>query len=151
MPCDGCTLCCKNDQIILRPEDGDDLDFYDWEPIASALYPGQSSPALKRDPATGNCVYLRDSGCSIHERAPAICRRFHCARTYKALAQLSDEARKRLWRRGDVLETALVERGRNRLRLARKMGLDGIIDTDRQVAAFEELAAEPVADRRKRR
>ena len=32
---------------------------------------------LDRQP-NGDCVYLGEQGCSIHERAPSICRRFDC-------------------------------------------------------------------------
>lgn len=141
VPCEGCTECCKTDMVILRPEAGDDLDRYAFEYVESALYPGQEVPALKRDPATGHCIYLEATGCAIHAQAPAICRRFHCARTFKALGRLSRAKRDALWARGDVLETSIVERGRDRYRLAQAMGLDPAIDTDMQVAAFERLAA----------
>ena len=143
IPCDGCTQCCKNDQVILRPEDGDDLSLYEWDAIESALYSGGKVAALKRDAATGHCIYLRDFGCSIHDRRPAICRRYHCARTAKALEELPRATRKRLVRRGDVFDDALLERGRNRLALARAMCLDHVLDTERQKDAFERIAAMP--------
>lgn len=141
IPCDGCTECCKTDQVILRPEAGDELAFYDLEYIESALYPGQRVPALKRDPHTGHCVYLRDAGCAIHNRAPWTCQRFHCARMFKALGRLSRAKRDLLWARGDVLEEAIVERGRDRYAYAVEHGLDGVLDTDMQVAAFERIIA----------
>jgi Fe-S-cluster containining protein len=141
IPCGGCTECCKTDQVILRPEAGDDLSTFEVEYIASALYPGQRVPALKRNPRTGACVYLMADGCAIHERAPWTCRRFHCARMFKALGKLSRAKRDVLWARGDVLEEAIVERGRDRLRLAETMGLDHLLDTDMQVAAFEKIVA----------
>lgn len=141
IPCDGCIQCCKNDQVILHPEAGDDLSFYRWEPIASALYPGQTMAALKRDPITGHCTYLTASGCSIHDRRPSVCRRFHCARTALALEKLPHRTRKILRRRGDVFDAALLERGRDRLQRARELGLEHVLDTDQQVAAFERIAA----------
>ncbi|MDV3456536.1 YkgJ family cysteine cluster protein [Sphingomonas sp. HF-S4] len=141
IPCDGCTECCKTDQVILRPEAGDDVASYDVEYIASALYPGRRVPALKRDPRTGFCVYLVEDGCAIHGRAPWTCRRFHCARMFKALGRLPRAKRDALWARGDVLEEAIVERGRDRLKLAETMGLDHLLDTDMQVAAFEKIVA----------
>ncbi|MBO9499512.1 MAG: YkgJ family cysteine cluster protein [Novosphingobium sp.] len=141
IPCDGCTLCCQSEQVILRPEAGDDLDFYDFEWIQTPLYPGRRMPALRQNPRTGHCVYLTDTGCAIHERAPAICRRFHCARTFKALGQMSRARRDALWALGNVLEEAVVERGRDRYRLAREMGLDAALDTETQVAAFERILA----------
>lgn len=141
IPCDGCIQCCKNDQVILHPEAGDDLSFYRWEAIASALYPGRTMAALKRDPITGHCTYLTASGCSIHERRPSVCRRFHCARTALALEKLSHRTRKILRRRGDVFDAELLERGQDRLRRARELGLEQVLDTDQQVAAFERIAA----------
>lgn len=144
IPCDGCIQCCKNDQVILHPEAGDDLSFFRWEPIASALYPGRAMAALKRDPITGHCTYLTADGCSIHERRPSVCRRFHCARTALALEKLSHRTRKILRRRGDVFDAELLERGRDRLQRAREMGLEQVLDTDQQVAAFERIAAMPV-------
>jgi Fe-S-cluster containining protein len=143
IPCDGCTECCKSEQVILRPEAGDDLSTFDFEYIGSALYPGQRVPALKRDPRTGNCVYLQAQGCAIHDRAPAICRRFHCARTFKALGRMSRAKRDALWARGDVLEEKIVERGRDRYRLAQALGLDDALDVEMQIAAFEALASAP--------
>lgn len=141
IPCDGCTACCKTDQVILRPEAGDDLSQYDVEYVRSSLYPGRLVPALKRDPRTGHCVYLARSGCTIHDRAPAICGRFHCARMFKALGRLPAAKRRALWAMGDVLEEAIVERGRDRHALARAMGLDDVLDTEMQVAAFEKIVA----------
>ena len=141
IPCGSCTECCKSDQVILRPEAGDDLASFDLEYITSALYPDRLVPALKRDPRTGHCVYLDDAGCTIHDRAPWTCRRFHCARMFKALGRLSKAQRDTLWMRGDVLETAIIERGRDRYRLARELGLDAALDTDMQVAAFKNIIA----------
>jgi Fe-S-cluster containining protein len=143
VPCDGCTECCKTDQVILRPEAGDDLSAYDVEYIASALYPDRLVPTLKRDPRTGYCIYLDSTGCTIHGNAPWTCRRFHCARMFKALGRLSRADRDALWARGDVLEEAIVERGRDRYRLAKSIGLDDVLDVDMQVAAFKILAGTP--------
>jgi Fe-S-cluster containining protein len=139
IPCGGCTACCKTEQVILRPEAGDDLAFFAFEYISSALYPGRKVPALRRDPRTGHCVYLREDGCAIHGQAPWTCRRFHCARTFKALGRLPRAKRDILWARGDVLEAEIVERGRDRYRLAQSLDLDRVLDTDMQVAAFERL------------
>jgi Fe-S-cluster containining protein len=141
IPCDGCTACCKTEQVILRPEAGDDVASFDVEYIASALYPGRMVPALKRHPRSGYCIYLRDDGCAIHGRAPATCRRYHCARTFKALGRLPRTKRDILWARGDVLETAVVERGRDRYALAQSLGLDAALDIEMQVTAFERIVA----------
>ncbi|MEI9928097.1 MAG: hypothetical protein WDN44_10880 [Sphingomonas sp.] len=49
---------------------------------------------------------------------------------------------------GNVLDEAVVERGRDRYRLARDMGLDSALDIATQVAAFENILA-AAAPRRK--
>jgi len=71
VPCNGCSLCCRGDAIRLTEEDnpGD----YITEPhsyIAGTLM-------LAHKP-NGDCVYLIDSGCSIHDRAPLLCRSADC-------------------------------------------------------------------------
>jgi Fe-S-cluster containining protein len=143
IPCDGCTHCCESDQVVLRPEAGDDLSQYDFEFIDSALYPGQLTPVLKSDPKTGYCIYLRAGGCSIHAKRPSVCRRFHCARTAKALEELAPAIQAALHRRGDVFDQALLDKGRERLAYARREGLAHLLDTDMQRAAFERIAAMP--------
>ena len=49
--------------------------------------------------------------------------------------------RKILRRRGDVFDAELLERGRDRLQRARELGLEHVLDTDQQLAAFERIAA----------
>ena len=71
VPCNGCTLCCQGDAIRLTEEDT--LEDYLTEPhpyIAGALM-------LAHKP-NGDCIYLNDSGCSIHDRAPSLCRSADC-------------------------------------------------------------------------
>ena len=109
---------------------------------------GWSGSALMRDPVTGDCVYLTATGCSIHARRPAVCRRFHCARTALALERVPRRVRKILLRRGDVVDDALLARGRDRLQRAREMGLEQVLDTDQQVAAFERIADMPAPKKR---
>ena len=148
IPCDGCTECCKSEQVVLHPEAGDDLGSYDFEYIESPLYPGRRTPVLRQNPATGHCIYLTERGCAIHARAPAVCRRFHCARMFKALGAISRSKRDALWAMGNVLEEAVVERGRDRHRWAREHGLDAVLDTETQVAAVERRLARAAPRRR---
>lgn len=71
VPCNGCTLCCKGDAIRLTEEDNpDDYITEDHSYIAGALM-------LAHKP-NGDCIYLADSGCSIHDHAPLICRSADC-------------------------------------------------------------------------
>jgi len=73
--CDGCTRCCQGfQQIMLKPEDNPDL--YQTAETISALT-GETGLALAQKP-NGDCVYLGEEGCTIYDRAPAICRHFDC-------------------------------------------------------------------------
>jgi hypothetical protein len=71
VPCDGCVLCCQGDAIRLEREDI--ARGYLSEP--HPYVPGALMLAHK---ANGDCVYLGDSGCTIHGRAPALCRAADC-------------------------------------------------------------------------
>jgi hypothetical protein len=76
VPCNGCTVCCRNELIFLHPEHGDIVAAYDAEPSVNPVT-GKAGFALRRD-ENGACVYLGEGGCTIHDRAPAICRVFDC-------------------------------------------------------------------------
>lgn len=67
--CDGCTACCKRDRVALGPTD---------DPRAYRWHVEDNYAVLDRKP-NGECVYLAESGCSIHGAAPLICRRFDCS------------------------------------------------------------------------
>ncbi len=79
VPCGACTLCCRFGVTPVGVEEMA-LEHYDATVVD---VPGQGRMwSLKRDPETGACVYLKDGGCSIWERAPATCRSFDCRREY---------------------------------------------------------------------
>lgn len=92
VPCNGCTACCKNDIIFLRP--GDNPDDYDtiWTIHRRS---GIGGLALKRKD-NGHCTYLTDSGCSIHGRAPLACREFDCRKIWRDYLRLPRPQRRRL-------------------------------------------------------
>jgi Fe-S-cluster containining protein len=54
----------------------DDVSSYEHEPVAHPLT-GAPAIALKRQ-RNGDCFYLGPTGCTIHDRAPALCREFDC-------------------------------------------------------------------------
>jgi Fe-S-cluster containining protein len=83
VPCGGCRACCKDQLIVLVPEEGDRVAEYEHEVVRAA--PGVFIPVLRHHP-NGDCVYLGESGCSIWDRAPLICRVFDCRRQYAELA-----------------------------------------------------------------
>ena len=74
VPCKSCTLCCHKTNIMLMPEQGDDVASYEHEIVNDV-------PVLKHKP-DGACIYLTEQRCSIHERAPVTCREFDCRRFY---------------------------------------------------------------------
>lgn len=91
VPCGTCTLCCRNTWVILVPEMGDDPAQYQTVAIE-----GQSFLARTSDRA---CVYLGAAGCTIHDRAPYMCRAFDCREQY---AQYNRQQRRELVKRGEI-------------------------------------------------
>lgn len=71
VPCNGCTLCCKRDLIRLTANDNP----VDYLTVPHSRIPGVLMLAHKEN---GDCIYLIESGCSIHERAPELCRNADC-------------------------------------------------------------------------
>lgn len=75
VPCGKCRACCQHEAVLLFPEMGDDVSSYDHVVIGDF--------AELRRLANGDCVYLdRRRGCTIHDRAPSMCRTFDCRRWY---------------------------------------------------------------------
>ena len=75
VPCAGCTACCQEDLILLHPEMGDNAEEY--QTISVTLNGREEKQALAHK-KNGNCIYLGEKGCTIHDRAPAVCREFDC-------------------------------------------------------------------------
>jgi hypothetical protein len=71
VPCNGCTLCCQGDAVRLEVEDM--KMGYRTEP--HPYIPGALMIAHKPN---GDCVYLGAEGCTIHDRAPSLCRVADC-------------------------------------------------------------------------
>jgi len=68
VPCGNCRACCSSDRVMLGPSD---------DPRAYRWHVEDGYAVLDRQ-SNGDCVYLTDRGCSMHDRAPSICRRFDC-------------------------------------------------------------------------
>lgn len=76
VPCNGCKLCCQRQIIVLFPEKGDQVETYEhWEFK-------DGTPYLPLKP-NGDCYYLGEKGCTIHDRAPYLCRTFDCRQDFK--------------------------------------------------------------------
>lgn len=73
LKCNGCTACCKRDTIYLGPND--DPRAYKWHE--------ENGYAVLDRKENGECIYLVETGCSIHGSAPEICRRFDCRELVK--------------------------------------------------------------------
>ena len=69
VPCNGCTLCCKGDAVRLLPGDG----FYWTEP-----HPTMEGEFMLAHKDNGDCIYLGDIGCTIHDKRPLMCREMDC-------------------------------------------------------------------------
>ena len=67
-------------------------------------------PALKQKP-NGECVYLDENGCTIHDRAPAVCRAYSCVGQYMMLTRA--ERRRRIAR--GLLKKEIMVRARELL------------------------------------
>lgn len=71
VPCNGCTLCCKGDAIRLTEEDN--LSNFLTEP-----HPFIQGALMLAHKPNGDCIYLNESGCGIHDSAPSLCRSADC-------------------------------------------------------------------------
>jgi hypothetical protein len=83
VPCGGCTECCRSNQgLFLHPEQGDDVESYQHRVAADRT----GKPVfLLATTASGACVYLGPSGCTIYHRRPLLCRTFDCRKHYLTL------------------------------------------------------------------
>ena len=95
VPCGKCRLCCQKEAIVLMPHEGDDIASYEHVMINVETTPmlkvgavtlgmrEQKELAILRQQPNGDCVYLdRKTGCTIHDRAPAMCKRFDCRKWF---------------------------------------------------------------------
>lgn len=103
VPCGGCTACCKGEAVYLVP--GDAVASYLVE-----MSPGGKGLVLQRK-ANGECVYLDASGCTIHDRAPTLCKVYDCRRQYQMYSRLT---RRKMQSQG-LLDAAVMEAGRKRV------------------------------------
>jgi Fe-S-cluster containining protein len=84
LDCNGCTACCKHDAISIHPELGDIAANYETEPHFLPSLAKDGVLMLKHK-ENCDCIYLGDKGCTIHGKAPAICREFDCRKLVKGL------------------------------------------------------------------
>ena len=71
VPCNGCIRCCKSDAVRLLPDD--DADSYLTEP-----HPLMLGALMLAHKDNLDCIYLGETGCTIHDRRPRQCREMDC-------------------------------------------------------------------------
>ena len=98
VPCNGCVRCCVGDAIRLLPDD----DAHKYMTVPHPFIPGARMLDHKE---SGACIYLAETGCSIHFDKPRMCREFDC-RTVARFVPYT-EARKQkiipIWLKGKEL------------------------------------------------
>jgi hypothetical protein len=93
----------------LHRERGDDISQYE---TALWLHPSQAPTLILARHANGDCVYLGEFGCTIHDRAPYECRQFDCRETFRN----SDRPGRKWAIKHDKMPKAIFDRGRELLR-----------------------------------
>jgi len=71
VPCNGCTLCCQGDAIRLSGDDNPKEYLTEPHQYLTGAFMLAHKP-------NGDCIYLIESGCSIHDRTPSLCRGADC-------------------------------------------------------------------------
>ena len=94
VPCGSCTACCRLSWVFLDPDQGDVAALYDTVEVVHPTT-GILVKALAHRPGGGGCTYLGQGGCTIHERAPAMCRNFDCRVYYAQMMEKPRAVRKR--------------------------------------------------------
>lgn len=114
VPCNGCTACCQGDMILLHPEHGDDPKQYACHDEVNPI-DGKTYKTLDHQ-ANGNCVYLGESGCTIHDRAPIVCREFDC----RIMFSMLDRNTRRRMVSSKLFSKEVLAAGRKRLHTLEK-------------------------------
>lgn len=94
--------------VPLHPERGDNPAEYD---TAMCYTPGKEPYLILNRKDNGDCVYLDANGCTIHDRAPWVCRTFDCRELFKASDRIG---RRRAIKNRDVTKE-IFDRGRELL------------------------------------
>lgn len=109
VPCGSCRACCQHEYVMLFPELGDAVENYEHNVVQF-----ENGDALRvlRQHENGDCVYLDNkTGCTIHDRAPAVCKAFDC-RAYFLSMTRND---RRMIERQAASKFAIFAAGRKRL------------------------------------
>ena len=72
--------------LFLHPEQGDEVESY-RHCVVEDQATGKPVFLLATE-ANGQCVYLGESGCTIYDRRPLLCRSFDCRKHYLILPRM---------------------------------------------------------------
>lgn len=101
--CNGCTVCCHREMIILVT--GDNPNDYPGVITVDAPNPYTDEPTTKMLPhrADGACIFLGMHGCTIYDKRPTMCRVFSCVGyVRRARAEKSESAIRKAIKRGEI-------------------------------------------------
>jgi hypothetical protein len=118
VPCGKCQLCCKIHFVFLNERE---YDQYEWGWCMRTGDDGKQHAigrVLNRK-SNGDCVYLDEYGCTIHDRAPKVCREFDC----RTLFLRSDRNGRRLAVKNGEIKRELFDKGREMVKLAEVQGM----------------------------
>ena len=138
VPCGTCTLCCRVHFVFLHE---DEYDQYEWGWCLRNGDPTKPIGRVLNRKPDGSCVYLGDSGCTIHDSAPKVCREFDCRvlfmrsdRNGRRLAIKNGEVRRDIFEKGrqmveqrKLVETGKQEEARHPVAAAQKIVIDALL------------------------
>lgn len=105
VPCNGCRLCCQKDAIRILPHE----DPEQWQTEPHDYYKGERMLAHKPN---GDCIYLGDTGCTIHGSTPMQCRTMDC----RNIAQAMTWTKARKMAKSGLNKISVWKRGKELLR-----------------------------------
>ena len=127
VPCNGCTACCRGDLIALKEHLGDKPEDYKVHKHRNVVT-GKVDWVLDHKP-NGDCVYLGPRGCTIHDRAPVVCREFDCRAVFLALTK----EQRREWVKSGAIKKEVFAAARARLGTLKEVRrADSVFDAERE-------------------
>lgn len=99
--CGSCTACCRRELVALV--ESDQIADYpaavefnaEGKAHLRALIPDATGWVIPHQPGTGACVYLGETGCTIYDKRPAMCRVFSCVGWVESILACTTRAERR--------------------------------------------------------